>query len=67
VAPLSEALPPMLQRLGIEPGSLFSLTEGFEKQFNSFAGRPDAIQQAFESRQQCWAHRIAATQCLFCT
>jgi hypothetical protein len=62
---ISEALPPMLHRLGIDPDSWFSLTEGFEKHFNTFAGRPDGIQQACESRGQCWAHGIGASRRLF--
>jgi hypothetical protein len=64
---ISEALPPMLQRLGIEPSSWYSLTEGFEKHFNTFVGKPDGIQQACESRGQCWAHGIGAARRLFVT
>lgn len=62
---ISEALPPMLQRLGIDPEAWFLLTEGFENHFNTLAGRPDDIQQACESRGQCWAHGIGAARRLF--
>jgi hypothetical protein len=64
---ISEALPPMLQRLGIDPDSWISLTEGFEEHFNTLAGRPDGIQQACQSRGQCWAHGIGAARRLFST
>jgi hypothetical protein len=64
---ISCALPPMLQRLGIEPGSWYSLTEGFEKYFNTFVGKPDGIQEACESRGQSWAHGIGAARRLFGT
>ncbi len=62
---ISDAQPPMLQRLGVEPDAWFSLTEGFEKHFNTLAGKPDEIQQACESRGQCWAHGIGAARRLF--
>jgi REP element-mobilizing transposase RayT len=64
---ISEAQPPILHRLGIEPESWFTLTEVFEKQFNTLAGRPDDIQRACESRGQCWAHGIGAARRLFIT
>jgi hypothetical protein len=35
---ISEALPLMLHRLGINPDSWFSLTERFEKRFSALAG-----------------------------
>jgi hypothetical protein len=64
---ISEALPPMLHRLGIDPESWFSLTEGFEKHFSVLAGRADDIQRACESRGKCWAHGIGAARRLFST
>jgi REP element-mobilizing transposase RayT len=64
---ISEALPPMLQRLGIESDSWFSLTEGFEKHFSTLVGKPDEIEQVCESRGQCWAHGIGAARRLFST
>jgi hypothetical protein len=64
---ISEALPPMLHRLGIDPDSWFSLTEGFEEHFSALAGRAEDIQRACESRGQCWAHGIGAARRLFST
>jgi hypothetical protein len=64
---ISEAQPPILHRLGIEPESWFMLTEVLEKHFNTLAGRPDDIQRACESLGQCWAHGIGAVRILFIT
>jgi REP element-mobilizing transposase RayT len=64
---ISETQPRILQRLGIEPDSWLSLTQGFEEHFKNWVGKPEDIQQACESRGQCWAHGIGASRRLFCT
>jgi REP element-mobilizing transposase RayT len=64
---ISKTLPPLLHRLGIDPNSWFSLTEEFEKHFNTLVGKPDDIQRACKSRGKCWAHGIGAAKRLFCT
>ena len=62
---IAESLPPILLRLGIEPENWLSLTKGFETHFHGMVGRPEEIQQACISRDQCWAHGIAAARRLF--
>jgi REP element-mobilizing transposase RayT len=62
---ISEALPPILQRLAIDADSWLSLTKSFEEHFSTLAGRPDDIQQVCQNRGQCWAHGIGASRRLF--
>ena len=62
---ISEALPPILQRLAIDSDAWLSLTKEFEMHFNTLVGRPEDIQRACESRGQCWAHGIGASRRLF--
>ncbi len=62
---ISEALPPILKRLGIEADAWLLLTQGFEGHFNNLAGKPDNMQRVCESRGQCWAHGIGAARQLF--
>ena len=62
---ISAALPPILQRLGINPDSWLSLTQQFESHFSTFAGRADDIRQACQSRGQSWAHGMGAARRLF--
>ena len=62
---ISEALPPILQRLGINADSWLSLTQQFESHFSTFAGRADDIRQACQARGQSWAHGIGAARRLF--
>ncbi len=64
---IPQKLPPILQRLAIDPDAWLSLTNQFEKHFNTLAGRPDDIQRACESRGQCWAHGMGAARRLFTT
>ncbi len=60
-------LPPILQRLQIEPKAWLQMTTGFESQFSSLVGQAHHVQAACEQQGQAWAHGISACRHLFPT
>ncbi len=64
---ISSELPPILQRLQINPKAWLQMTTGFESRFSSLVGQAHHVQAACEQQGQAWAHGISACRQLFPT
>jgi REP element-mobilizing transposase RayT len=60
-------LPPILDRLNLEPTAWLDMTRSFESRFCSLVGRVDHIYAACEKLGQRWAHGISACRQLLTT
>ncbi|MES9900759.1 MAG: transposase [Sedimenticola sp.] len=57
---IPSTLPPILDRLQIDPKSWLYMTTSFESRFRSLVGRADRIHAACEKLGQRWVHGIVA-------
>ncbi|MEJ1360957.1 MAG: transposase [Candidatus Sedimenticola sp. (ex Thyasira tokunagai)] len=57
---IPSSLPPILDRLQIDPQSWITMTSSFESRFKSLVGRVDQIHAACQQLGQQWAHGIGA-------
>jgi len=60
-------LPPILDRLNLDPKAWLDMTHSFENRFSSLVGRVDQIYAACEKLGQRWAHGISACRQLLTT
>ena len=64
---IPSSLPPILDRLNLEPKAWLDMTRSFENRFCSLVGRVDHIYAACEKLGQRWAHGINACRELLTT
>lgn len=62
---IPENLPPILERLRIEPEAWIQLTTRFEADFPSLVGRTDTLHQACAALGRRWARGVGACRRLF--
>ena len=62
---IPDNLPPILERLGMEPKNWINTTSHFEKQFKHFAGKPNKIKTFLERIDQTTCHGMKHCEAVF--